>query len=103
PEDVMKLYVRNEHGEMVPFSAFMKMKKTQGLNEITRFNMYTSAAINGSPAKGYSSGEAISAIQEVAAKTLPRGYDIDWIGLSKDEVARGNEALYIFLIVLGFV
>ena len=65
--------------------------------------MYTAAAINGAPAPGYSSGEAIEAIQEVAAKTLPRGYGIDWLGLSKDEVGRGNEALYIFLIVLGFV
>src|SRR5690606_9165948 len=86
-----------------PYSAFMKIRKTQGLNEITRYNMYTSAAINGSPAAGYSSGEAIKAIQEVAEKTLPRGYDIDWVGLAKDEVARGNEALYIFLIVLTFV
>jgi HAE1 family hydrophobic/amphiphilic exporter-1 len=102
PEDVMKLYVKNDHDEMVPYSSFMKIKKKQGLNEITRYNLYTSSAINGAPAKGYSSGEAIAAIQEVA-KTLPRGYDIDWLGLSKDEVGRGNEALYIFLVVLAFV
>jgi len=88
---------------MVPYSAFMKIIKKQGLNEITRYNMYTSASINGSPAKGYSSGEAIAAIQEVAEQTLPRGFDIDWAGLAKDEVARGNEAIYIFLIVLAFV
>lgn len=103
PEDVMNLYVKNDRDEMVPYSAFMKIKKTQGLNEITRYNMYTSSAINGAPAPVYSSGEAISVIQEVAKETLPRGYDIDWLGLSKDEVARGNEALYIFLIVLAFV
>ncbi|MGK6350352.1 efflux RND transporter permease subunit [Parapedobacter sp. DT-150] len=103
PEDVMKLYVKNDREEMVPYSSFMKIKKTQGLNEITRYNMYTSSAINGSPAPGYSSGEALGVIQEVAKQTLPRGYDIDWLGLSKDEVARGNEALYIFLIVLAFV
>lgn len=103
PEDVLKLYIKNDRDEMVPYSAFMKIKKTQGLNEITRYNMYTAAAINGAPAKGYSSGEAIKAIQEVAEKTLPRGYGIDWLGLSKDEVARGNESLYIFLIVLLFV
>ena len=65
--------------------------------------MYTASPINGAPAPGYSSGEAIKAIQEVAKNTLPRGYDIDWLGLSKDEVARGNEAIYIFLIVLAFV
>ncbi len=103
PEDIMKLYVKNNRDEMVPYSSFMKIVKTQGLNEITRYNMYTSAAINGSPADGYSSGEAIAAIQDVAEKVLPRGYDIDWLGLSKDEVERGNEALYIFFIVLGFV
>ncbi|PUZ22608.1 hydrophobe/amphiphile efflux-1 family RND transporter [Chitinophaga parva] len=103
PEDVLKLYVKNDRGEMVPYSAFMSIKKTQGLNEITRYNMYPAAAINGAPAAGYSSGEAIKAIQEVAKETLPRGYGIDWLGLSKDEAGRGNEALYIFLIVLAFV
>jgi len=103
PDDLLKLYVKNNRDEMVPYSAFMKIKKKQGLNEITRYNMYTSSAINGAPAPGYSSGEAIHAIQEVAENTLPRGYGIDWLGLSKDEVGRGNEALYIFLIVLVFV
>lgn len=103
PEDLLGLYVQNDKDEMVPYSSFMKIKKTQGLNEITRFNMYTSAAINGSPAEGYSSGEAIAAIQEVARETLPRGYDIDWVGLAKDEAERGNEAIYIFIIVLAFV
>jgi len=103
PDDVLKLYIKNNRDEMVPYSAFMKIKKTQGPNEITRYNMYTSSAINGAPAPGYSSGEAIAAIQEVAEATLPRGYDIDWLGLSKDEAERGNEALYIFLIVLAFV
>ncbi|TWR28918.1 efflux RND transporter permease subunit [Mucilaginibacter pallidiroseus] len=103
PDDLLKLYVKNNRDEMVPYSAFMKIKKKQGLNEITRFNMYTASAINGAPAPGYSSGEAIKAIQEVAKNTLPRGYDIDWIGLSKDEVGRGNEAIYIFLVVLIFV
>ncbi len=103
PTDLLKLYVRNESGEMVPYSSFMKIKKTQGIYEINRYNMYTTASIRCAPAKGYSSGEAIKAIQEVAKQTLPKGYDIDWSGLSKDEVSRGNEAVYIFLIVLAFV
>jgi HAE1 family hydrophobic/amphiphilic exporter-1 len=102
PDDILKLYVKNNKDEMVPYSEFMTIKKTHGLNEITRYNMYTSSAIRGEPADGYSSGQAIAAIQEVA-KTLPRGYGIDWEGLSKDEIARGNQAIYIFLIVLGFV
>lgn len=103
PSDVLKLYVKNDRGEMVPYSAFMTLKKTQGPNEITRYNMYNSAAIRGEPAKGYTSGDAIQAVKEVAARTLPRGYDIAWEGLSFDEAKRGNEALYIFLVVLAFV
>ncbi|HQQ94884.1 MAG TPA: efflux RND transporter permease subunit [Bacteroidia bacterium] len=103
PEDVLNLWVKNDKGEMVPFSAFMKLKKKQGANEINRFNMYNTAAIRGAPAKGYSSGEAINAVKEVAANTLPHGYDIDWAALSYDEVRRGNEAVYIFIIVLVFV
>lgn len=102
PSDLMNLWVKNDRGEMVPFSAFMKVKKQQGANEINRYNMYNTAAIRGGPATGYSSGEAIEAVKEVA-KSLPRGYDIDWAALSYDEVRRGNEAIYIFLIVLAFV
>ncbi|MGZ4101336.1 MAG: efflux RND transporter permease subunit, partial [Bacteroidia bacterium] len=103
PSDLMKLYVKNNRDEMVPFSAFMKITKKQGANEINRYNMYNTAGIRGAPAKGYSSGEAIKAVQEVAAKTLPHGFDIDWAALSYDETKRGNEAIYIFIIVIIFV
>jgi HAE1 family hydrophobic/amphiphilic exporter-1 len=95
--------VKNDHGEMVPYSAFMKMEKKQGPNEITRFNMYNSAAIRGLPAKDFTTADAIAAITEVADNTLPKGYDIAWEGLSYDEANRGNEALYVFAIVLIFV
>lgn len=103
PEDILKLYVKNDRDEMVPFSAFMTMRKVYGLSEITRHNMYNAAEISGAPAIGYSSGTAIEIVKEVAEKSLPRGFGIDWAGISADEVARGNEALYIFLICLGFV
>ena len=103
PSDVLDLFIKNDHDEMVPYSAFMKLKKTQGPNEITRFNLYTSSSIRGIPAQGYTSGDAIKAIQEVAAQTLPHGYDIAWEGLSYDEARRGNEAVYIFIVVLIFV
>lgn len=103
PGDLSNLYVANEAGEMVPYSAFVTLKPKQGLNEITRYNAYPAPSIQGAPAEGYSSGDAIRAIQEVAAATLPRGYDIGWAGLSFDEVGRGNEALYIFIVVLVFV
>ena len=103
PEDILKLYVKNDRDEMVPFSAFMRMEKVYGLSEITRHNMYNASEISGSAAPGYSSGAAINVINEVARQTLPRGFGIDWAGISKDEVSRGNEAMYIFLICLGFV
>ncbi|MGV3559585.1 efflux RND transporter permease subunit [Larkinella arboricola] len=103
PSDLLNLFVKNEAGEMVPYSAFMTLKKGQGPNEITRFNLYNSAAIQGLPAKGYTTAEAIQAIREVAAKTLPKGYDIAFEGLSYDESIRGNESLYVFLIVVAFV
>jgi HAE1 family hydrophobic/amphiphilic exporter-1 len=103
PEDIMKLYVKNNRDEMVPFSAFMHMEKVYGLSEITRHNMFNASEISGQSGDGYSSGQSIKAIQEVAEKTLPRGFGIDWAGISKDEVGRGNEAIYIFLICLLFV
>jgi len=103
PDDILKLYVKNDRDEMVPFSAFMKMDKVYGLSEITRHNLYNASEISGAPAPGYSSGSAIHAIEEVAKNSLPRGFGIDWAGISKDEVSRGNEAIYIFLICLAFV
>lgn len=103
PEDIMKLYVKNNRDEMVPFSSFAKMEKVYGLNDITRHNMYNASEISGQAAPGYSSGAAIQAIQEVAEQKLPRGYGIDWAGISKDEVGRGNEAIFVFLICLLFV
>jgi len=103
PSDVLDMYVKNDHGEMVPYSSFMKLKKLQGPNEVTRFNMYNSAAIRGLPAEGYTTADAINAIKEVAKETLPKNYDIAWEGLSYDEAQRGNESIYIFLIVLAFV
>lgn len=103
PEDVLKLYVKNDKDEMVPFSAFMKIEKVYGLSEITRHNMYNSSEISGGAAPGYSSGTAIKAIMEVAKEKLPRGFGIDWAGISKDEVDQGNQAIIIFLISLTFV
>jgi HAE1 family hydrophobic/amphiphilic exporter-1 len=103
PEDILKLFVKNDKGEMVPYSAFMRMEKVYGLSEITRHNLYNSSEISGGPAPGYSSGAAINAITEVAKKTLPRGFGIDWAGISKDEVGQGNQAIYIFIICLAFV
>ncbi|ABE48644.1 efflux RND transporter permease subunit [Methylobacillus flagellatus] len=103
PTDILNYYVKNEEGEMVPYSAFMKLKKMQGPNEITRYNLYNSATIRAMPADGYTTDDAIKAVEQVAKATLPHGYDIGWEGLSFDEANRGNEAIIIFGVVLVFV
>jgi hydrophobic/amphiphilic exporter-1 (mainly G- bacteria), HAE1 family len=103
PEDILKLYCKNDKGEMVPFSTFMTMDKVYGLSEITRHNMSNASEVSGDAAPGYSSGEAINAINEVAKTKLPRGFGIDWAGISKDQTGQGNQAAMIFLICLAFV
>lgn len=103
PTDVLNLFVKNEEGEMVPYSSFMTLKKKQGPNELTRYNMYNSASIRGLPAEGYTTGDAIDAINEVKEKVLPRGFDVAWEGLSYDEAKRGNESIIVFTIVVVFV
>jgi HAE1 family hydrophobic/amphiphilic exporter-1 len=103
PSDILKLYTKNEKGEMVPFSSFISMEQTQGPNEITRYNVYTSSAIKAVPASGFTTGDAIAAVRAVAGESLPKGYDVAWEGLTYDEARRGNEAIFIFLIVLAFV
>jgi HAE1 family hydrophobic/amphiphilic exporter-1 len=102
-DDLKNLFVKNEDGDMVPYSSFMTLEKTKGANEITRYNMYNSAAIRGFPAKGYTSGDAIQAIREVAKGTLSRDFDIAWEDLAYDEAQRGNEFVVISLIVVLFV
>jgi HAE1 family hydrophobic/amphiphilic exporter-1 len=103
PEDLMKLYIKNESGNMVPFSAFLRIEKVYGPEQVTRYNMYPSAMVNGQPAPGYSSGQAIAAIKEVAAQKLPKGFGYDWAGSSRDQAQAGHQAIYIFVICLLFV
>lgn len=103
PDDIMKLTVKNDKNEMVPLSAFITLEKIFGAEQLTRYNMFLSAELNGEAAEGYSSGDAIKAIQEVAATKLPKGYGIDWAGITKDEVMSGNQTIYIFIICLLFV
>jgi HAE1 family hydrophobic/amphiphilic exporter-1 len=103
PDDILKLYVKNNDDAMVPLSAFITIERIYGVDQITRYNMYPSAELNGEAADGYSSGDAIKAIQEVAKEKLPKGFDIDWAGITRDQVLAGNEAVYVFLICLAFV
>lgn len=103
PEDIMNLYVKNNAGEMVPVTAFLRIEKVFGPEVITRYNMYPAALLNGEPSKGFSSGQAIDAIKEEAGKKLPTGFSYDWAGSSRDQALAGNEAVFIFLICLLFV
>ncbi len=103
PADIMKLYVKNNNGKMVPYSAFMHMDRVYGPEKIIRYNMYTAAQISGDAAPGYSTGDVIKAVQQVAAKELPKGYGFEWSGISLDEVSSGSKGIYIFIISLVFV
>jgi HAE1 family hydrophobic/amphiphilic exporter-1 len=103
PEDILKLHVKNDKGEMVPLSTFIRMQKIHGPEQLTRYNMYTSAMVTGDAAPGYSSGEAIAAIARTAREKLPRGYSFDWSGMTREQVLSGNQAVFIFLICLVFV
>ncbi len=103
PEDILKLNVKNRNGEMVSVSSFLTIEKIYGPEQVTRYNMYPSAIINGEPEKKFSSGQAIDAIKATAIAKLPKGYDYDWAGSSKDQAEQGNESIFIFVICLLFI
>ena len=103
PEDIYDLYAKNKDGNMVPYSNFLTMDRIYGPSQITRYNMFTSALITGNAAEGVSSGEAIQAVEEIAKETLPRGYDIEWSGVTREEKESGGQTLITFAICLLFV
>lgn len=101
--DLNRIYVRNDKGEMAPVSAFLSLHRTSGPEFINRFNLFTSAAVTGAPAGGYSSGDAIRAIREVAAETLPRGTSFEFSALTREEINSGGQTWVIFGLCLLFV
>jgi hydrophobic/amphiphilic exporter-1 (mainly G- bacteria), HAE1 family len=103
PEDILRLRVRNDRGEMVELASILRLEKVYGVDQITRYNMFPSAEVNGSPATGFSSGDAIAAIQQTARDRLPPGFAIDWAGITRDEVATGGEVWAVFGICVLFV
>jgi HAE1 family hydrophobic/amphiphilic exporter-1 len=103
PTDLLNLYVKNERGEMVSYSTFISIERVYGPEQLTRYNMYTAAMVNGDAAPGYSSGEAIKSIEKIAKENLPRGYGYEWSGITRDQVASGSQAVGIFLICLIFI
>lgn len=102
PEDLLKLYVKNKRGEMVPYGTFIKLTRIYGPEQITRYNMFTAIMINGAAAQGYSSGDAIKAINEISTK-LPKGFEIEFSGMTREEILSGNQTVFVFLICLIFV
>ena len=103
PRDVKNLYVRNQKGEMVPLSTFLDVTPTQGSELITRYNLYPAAAIFGSAAPGFSSGQAIGQMEQLAAKTLPEGMAYDWTSTSYQEKKVGNQAYFIYALAIILV
>lgn len=102
-ESLKKIKVRNGN-EMAPITQFMSVRKVYGPSSISRFNMYTSMAINGNQGDGYSSGEAIKAIQEVAEKYLPTGYGYEYSGITREEQSSsGSATAIIFLLCITFI
>ncbi len=102
-ESLKKIKVRNG-SEMAPITQFMTIKKVYGPSSINRFNMYTSLSINGNPADGYSSGEAIKAVQEVAEKYLPTGYGYEYSGITREEQSSsGSATAIIFVLCITFI
>ncbi|MEA3114913.1 MAG: multidrug efflux pump, partial [Caballeronia sp.] len=97
-EDIGLLKTRNANGEMVPLSSLVKVTPTYGPEMVVRYNGYTSADINGGPAPGYSSGQAQSAVERIAAETLPRGIKFEWTDLTYQQILAGNAAMWVFPI-----
>ncbi|SMD00499.1 efflux RND transporter permease subunit [Pedobacter africanus] len=97
------IYVRNASGKMAPISNFITLKKVYGPQAISRFNLFTSIAVTGSPNTGFSSGDALKAVQEEAAIHLPTGYGYEFSGLSREEMSSGSQTIFIFLLCVIFV
>ena len=103
PRDIRNLHVRNRVGEMVPLSSLVSIREVQGPELITRYNLYPAAAIFGSAAPGFSSGEALATMERLAARTLPPGISYDWTSTSFQEGQVGNQAYYVYALSIVMV
>ena len=102
-ENIGQYYVRNQAGAMVPLSTLTSYKVIENSPLITHFNLFRSAEIDGSSKPGYSSGDALTALKDVADKTLPQGFGYEFSGLSREELLSGSKTVYIFMLSIGFV
>jgi hydrophobic/amphiphilic exporter-1 (mainly G- bacteria), HAE1 family len=103
PGALNSIMVRTASGNMAPVTEFITLERVFGPERISRFNLYTSISVNGNPDQGYGSGDAMEAIAETAAQTLPAGYGYEYSGVSREEEASGSQTLYIFILSLLFV
>lgn len=103
PEDLRQIYVRNNRGEMAPITQFITLERVYGPQSVKRFNLFNAASVNGAAAPGYSTGDAIRAVQEVSQTALPLNYSIDYSGLTREEISAGAQTTYIFILVIVFV
>ncbi|MHA7609374.1 efflux RND transporter permease subunit [Elizabethkingia meningoseptica] len=97
------IYVKNNAGEMVPVKTLVTLKRTFGPETVTRNNLFNAVTINGTPKPGYSTGDAIKAVEEVAKQSLPRGYGYEWTGITREEIKAGGQTAFIFLLSILFV
>src|SRR5690606_3284594 len=101
--DLNALFVRNGEGKMAPITEFVELKRVYGPQSVTRFNLFNSASVNGAAAPGYSAGDAIAAVEEVSATALPANYTIDFSGLTREEIAAGDQTTFIIFLSILFV
>ncbi|MGF1774602.1 efflux RND transporter permease subunit [Vibrio maritimus] len=102
-DDLQLFHVRSSKGEMIPLSTLVSYEQVFEPDVAWRYNMYRSAVIQGQPAPGYSSGDAIAAMERVAAEVLPMGYQYEWTGMAYQEILAGNQAIYAFALALIFI
>lgn len=103
PSSLNSIMVRNDKGQMAPISQFVTLEKVFGPQAISRFNLFTSVKITGAPNEGFSTGDAIKAVQEVAEQSLPIGYGYEFSGMTREEISAGSQTTFIFLLCLIFV
>ena len=102
-ESLQNMFVRTSSGEMSPINQYLKLTRIYGPQSISRFNLFTAISVNGQAADGYSSGQAIQAVRETAAKVLPAGYGFEFGGMSREEADTGNSVAVIFAICVIFI
>jgi len=103
PQGLNRIGIKTSSGIMAPITEFITLKKVYGPENVTRFNLFSSMSVSGSPNDNYSTGQALQAIQRTADKYLPAGYGFEYSGISREEQNSGSQTLYIFILCLAFV